>query len=660
LWRTVSDPQIDAEAKRVVYVLGWNDQMADAMYSNLWVAATDASGERPLTQGNQRDFGPRWSPDGTRIAYLSTRGGKTQIRVRWMDSGQEAEITRLEQAPSNLAWSPDGRSLAYLAHVPSPPAWSVKLPEKPAGAVWAPPAIVATRLNWRRDGTGIRRPGFTHIFVVPATGGAPRQISTGDYDHHGEPAWMPDGKTILCAAQRYPEADYSLEGDEIYAFPAAGGEARQLTRRSGPDEVPVPSPDGGKIAYIGFDYQSQSYTVRKLYVMNADGSRPRPLSGSLDRDARCPRWSNDSRTVYFLADDRGGTHLYAARSDGTVSQVTRGRQRFGAYSGGSGDFSLAADGRVAAVSSTPSEPADVVTFPVDRPTETRRLTAANESLLAQRDIAPVEEIDYPTFDGKTIQGWVLKPPHFDAAKKYPLILDIHGGPHAMYGIEFNHQMQCYAARGYVVLYTNPRGSTGYGEHFGNVIHLNYPGDDYQDLMRGVDAMLAKGYIDPKRLAVTGGSGGGLLTAWIIGHTDRFAAAVSQYPVTDWITQAGSADLGYLFAALWMKAMPWENPEQYLKHSPIFFAQNFKTPTMVVTGEADYRTPIGQSEELYFALKARKVDAALVRIPDEPHGIRGAHPSHRIAKIEYILGWIDQYARSPLRGPPPRAAVGNQQ
>jgi acylaminoacyl-peptidase len=267
----------------------------------------------------------------------------------------------------------------------------------------------------------------------------------------------------------------------------------------------------------------------------------------------------------------------------------------------------------------------------------------NDSLLADRAAGAVEEIRYKSFDGRPIQGWIIKPPGFDASKKYPLILEIHGGPHYMYGVDFSHEMQSYAGRGYVVLYLNPRGSTGYGEEFGNVVHTRYPGDDYKDLMAGVDALLAKGYIDPKRLCVTGGSGGGLLTAWAIGHTDRFVAAVSQFPVTNWITQVGTADNGYQHAASWMKTMPWENPQQYIQHSPIFFAGNFKTPTMVITGEADYRTPIAESEELYFALKARKVDSVMVRIPDEPHGIRGAHPSHRIAKLEYILAWFEKYA-----------------
>jgi dipeptidyl aminopeptidase/acylaminoacyl peptidase len=642
-WRTVSDAQISPDGAAVVYVLGSTDRMKDAMYSSLWIAPVDGKSARPLTTGPFKDTSPRWSPDGTRIAYLSNRSGKNQIRVRWMDSGQETEITSLESSPAGIAWSPDGRSIAFIARAPGKPDWSVKMPEKPAGAVWAAPPIVVTRLQWRNDGSGITPPGRQQLFVVPVEGGAPRQISTGDFDHRADPAWMPDGRTIVVSGLRQPDAEYSLEGDEIYAFDAASGAVRQLTKRSGPDENPVPSPDGSRIAFIGNDYQLRSYFVRKLYVMNADGSRVRCLTGAHDRDVVKPQWSSDSRTVYFLSDDRGSTQLYAARLDGTVRQVTSGAARFGGY-GAAPAFSLSENHRVALVRSTPAEPADVVTFTIDRPAESRRLTSANDSLMTARSIGAVEQITYDSFDGKSIQGWIVKPPGFDPAKKYPLLLDIHGGPHAMYGVEFDQQRQIFAGRGFVVLYTNPRGSTGYGEEFGNIIHTRYPGDDYTDLMLGVDAVLARGYIDPKRLAVTGGSGGGLLTAWIIGHTDRFAAAVSQYPVTNWITEVGTADHGYHFASVWMKAMPWENPDQYIKHSPIFFADKFKTPTMVLTGESDFRTPMAQSEELYFALKARKVDAVLVRIPDEPHGIRGEHPSHRIAKMEHILGWVEKYTR----------------
>jgi acylaminoacyl-peptidase len=561
-----------------------------------------------------------------------------------MDTGQEAQITDLQPSPSNITWSPDSSSIAFTRRVPGKPSWSVRMPEKPAGARWADPPIVVTQLRWRADGGGILQPGFTHVFVVPAIGGTARQITSGDFDHGGRSglAWTPDGKSILTSARRIPDAEYSLEGDDIFAFRVSDGEARQLTTRKGPDSNPTPSPDGRKIAYTGFDFKHQSYTVTNLYVMDADGRNPKLLTG-LDRDVSSPRWSPDSSTIYFTADDRGATYVHAVTLDGKRKQLSTKRHRFTGY-GLPEAFSVSPNGRVATIRSTPKEPYDVITFTLERPDEVTRLSAVNDSLLAAREVADVEEITYKSFDGRPIQGWIMKPPGFDPSKKYPLLLEIHGGPHYMYGVEFSHELQSFAGRGFVVLYTNPRGSTGYGEEFGNIIHTKYPGDDYKDLIAGVDLMIEKGYVDPKKLCVTGGSGGGLLTAWAIGQTDRFAAAVSQFPVTNWITQVGTADNGYNHGASWMKAMPWENPKQYLDRSPIFLAGNFKTPTMVITGEADYRTPIAESEELYFALKARKVDSVLVRIPDEPHGIRGAHPSHRVAKLEHILGWLEKYTR----------------
>lgn len=642
-WRTVSSPQISRDGKTVVYMMGWNDRMSDAMYSNLWMASVEGADQRPVTQGAFRDSMPRWSPDGKRLAYLSNRSGKPQIHVRWMDTGQEAPITDLQEAPANIAWSPHGTWIAYTAHVPAKPSWSVNMTEKPAGAKWAEPPIIVTRLHRRQDHEGLIKPGYTHVFVVPSTGGAPREISTGDYDY-GAPAWTPDGQWILTASHRVPDADYDLEGPEIYAISVRDGEVRQLTHRKGPDDNPVPSPDGKKIAYTGYDFKRQSYTVTHLYVMDADGGNPRQLAAALDRDVHTPVWSADSSEIYFAAEDHGMSHLYRVKLDGKYDQLTSGKVRFAsAYATGDA-FTVSDQGQIAIVGSSYILPADIVTFNAHGSPQLTRLTKANDSLLMDRNPSEVEEFTYDSFDGRPIQAWIVKPPDFDASKKYPLILEIHGGPHAMYGVEFAHEFQVQAARGFVVLYTNPRGSTGYGEEFGNTIDTRYPGDDFKDLMAGVDAVLARGYIDTKKLAVTGGSGGGLLTAWIIGHTDRFAAAVSQYPVTNWITQAGTADAGYFFAAIWMKAMPWENPKQYMEHSPIFFADKFQTPTMVITGEADYRTPIEESEQLYFALKARKVPAVLVRIPDEPHGIRGAHPSHRIAKMEHVLGWIEKWTQ----------------
>ncbi|HTB11571.1 MAG TPA: S9 family peptidase [Bryobacteraceae bacterium] len=645
--RSVGDPQITRDGKSVIYVLGFNDKMSDQKLSNLWMVSSDGKDNRPLTSGAFRDSSPRISPDGARIAYLSNRSGKVQIHVRWLDGSQEAQITDLQQAPGNIEWSPDGKWIGYTARVPSKPDWSVRLPEKPNGAKWADPPIVITKLRWTADGQGILQPGYTHVFAVPASGGAPKQITNGDYNHGGGAgggfAWSSDGKSIYVATNRIPDADYALEGGDIYAYSVDGGSVKQLTDRKGPDTDPVPGPGGKKIAYIGHDWKFQSYTVNHLYLMDADGKNSKNITASLDRDVRSPHWSWDGKTIYFLVEDHGNTQLYSADPEsGAVKAVTDGVQQLGAGGGGEG-FTLANNSMIATVRSTPNEPGDVVVLPGYRQAAPARLTQVNESLLSQYQLGPVEELTFDSFDGKNMQGWIIKPPNFDPSKKYPFILDIHGGPHAMDGVSFKHEFQIQAAHGYVVLYLNPRGSTGYGEEFGNIIHTHYPGDDYKDLMIGVDKMVEKGYIDPKKLCVTGGSGGGLLTAWTIGHTDRFAAAVSQYPVTDWITQAGTADGGYTHAALWMKTLPWDDPKQFIEHSPIFFAKNFKTPTMVITGEADRRTPIAESEELYFALKAQKVPAVLVRVPDESHGIRG-HNSHYIDKIEYILAWMEKYTK----------------
>ena len=644
--RTVSDPQISRDGKTVIYVLGWSDQMVDQRFSNIWMVSSDGKDNRPLTTGSYKDSSPRISPDGTRIAYVSNRSGKNQIHVRWLDTGQEAQITELQQAPSNIEWAPDGKWIGYTARVPAKNDFSIRLPEKPAGAKWQDPPIVITKLRWTADGQGILQPGYTHVFAVPATGGAAKQITSGDYNHGGAGpgasgfAWSADGKWIYASTNRIPDADYSLEGGDIYAYSVDDGSVKQLTTRKGPDTEPVPGPGGKKIAYLGHDWKFQSYTVNHLYLMDADGSNPKNITASLDRDVRSPHWSWDGKTIYFLVEDHGSTQLYSVDVESAaVKQVTSGVQQLGM----GGGFTLANNAMIATVRATEDSPGDVVVLPAYRQAPPVRVTSANDSLMSQYQLGAVEELTFDSFDGKNMQGWIIKPPGFDPAKKYAFILDIHGGPHSMYGVAFQHELQIQAARGYVVLYMNPRGSTGYGEEFGNIIHTHYPGDDYKDLMIGVDKMIEKGYIDPKKLCVTGGSGGGLLTAWVIGHTDRFAAAVSQYPVTDWVTQAGTADGGYTHSALWMKTLPWENPQQLMEHSPIYFAKNFKTPTMVITGESDRRTPIAQSEELYFALKARKVPSVLVRVPGEFHGIRG-YDSHYIAKIEYILAWMEKYTK----------------
>jgi acylaminoacyl-peptidase len=600
-WRDIGTPRINSEGTAVVYVESWNLRDGDRACANLWTVATAGGTPRRLTDGPWRDNSPTWSPDGASLAYLSDRDGTPQIWVRRLDSAAGQRITRLEAPPLTIAWSPDGTLLAYTAPtVQAPPA-----------APWAPAAI----LPFLR-----RAAARVQLFVVPAVPSAARALPLGDLDGaldiHGEPAWMPDGQSILASAAAPPDAARALEGGEIYAVRVAGGERRQITRHPGPDYAPVPSPDGSRIAWLAREPKPQSHVTTKLYVANADGSRAKVLAGALDRDVSHVQWSNDSRTVYFLADDRGATHVYAARSDGSVRQVTNAAERLRG-------FSLAGNGRAVAVRQTSSAPAELVMFPVDLPAKPVKLAAANAALLAERVLGAVEEIQY-TSDGKTIQGWTVKPPGFDAAKKYPLLVDIDDAPRRMCGGEFRLRAQIFAARGFVVLCANPRGTPGYGEEFGNLIRSRFPGDDFDDLMRGVDHLIAKGYIDPARLSISGG----LLAAWAIGHTDRFHAAVVRHAIADWVTDVAHAPDGIHRAAAWMGAMPWDDPEQYVKHSPIYFAGNFRTPTLVLAGDAD-----PGAEELYFALQSRKVDSALVRLGAE------GRPSRVILEWEAMLGWL---------------------
>jgi len=637
-WRTPSQPQISPDGRRIVYTLETADRFNDRFENTLWMVSVDGKDHRPIGPGRLA----RWSPDGSKLAYLK----QSQLWVRWMDTGAETAITSLETPPAALSWSPDGTQLAFLRRVAGTPEWSIKMPKPPEGAKWAEPPAVVTRLRWRADGiggAGLIPNGFTHLFVVPATGGAPRQLSTGDFHHGGEPAWTPDSKTIYLHAARSPNADHELFPDDIWAFDTATGRPTRITQANGPEQNPLVSPDGKRIAWLGFGDQGNAAHTTSLWTANPDGSAARRLAQGLDRNVSTPVWAADGKTIYAVVEDAGTSAVYSFGPDGNYQPITDGKLRLATAYAAAEAMTLARNGQIAITGSAPLQPKEVFTLSATPGAPLSKLTDTNGSLLAAHPPGAVEEIRYPSFDGRPIQGWIIKPPAFDPAKKYPLILDIHGGPHAMYGIEFNHQMQMYAARGFVVLYTNPRGSTGYGESFANVIHGSYPGDDYQDLMAGVDAVVAKGYIDPKKLCVTGGSGGGILTAWIVTRTARFAAAVSQYPVINWFTQTGSADIGLLMTR-WMKSMPWENPKQYIDHSPLFFADKVTTPTMLITGEEDWRTPIGQTEEFYFALKARKIDTVMVRIPREPHGIRGAFPSHRIAKVEHILGWFAKYVQ----------------
>ena len=642
------DPQISPDGKKIVYARSFADIMADRNYSNLWTINPDGSDNRPLTTGPHSETSPRWSPDGGRLAYVSDVGGTSQVYVRWMDTGQTARITSLQFAPSNLSWSPDGTQISFAANVPAKPVEVGTLPKAPTGAKWEEAPTVYNRPIYRFNGAGYLKPGYTHVFVVSAEGGTPRQITNGDFQYGGlgnqasAAVWTPDSRYLLISANRHKDNELNPSDTEIYEFAVADGSVRQLTDRRGPDGGPQISPDGKSIAYTGYDDKYQGYQVTRLYVMDRDGKNPRLVSGKLDRDVRSPHWAPDGSGIYFMYDDEGNTKLGFFKLDGSYKQVTDHMGSGGSSYAAGGAFTVAKNGTFVVTYTSGSDPGDIA---VGSGTGTPKvITQLNRDLLAARKLGKVEPFWFESSkDARKIQGWIVTPPDFIPGKRYPTILEIHGGPFANYGERFDIEKQIWAAHGYVVVYINPRGSTSYGEEFGNLIHHAYPGDDFYDLNSAIDAAVAKGDADPDQLFVTGGSGGGVLTCWMIGRSTRFRAAASLYPVIDWYSFALTSDIPVLVTKYWFPGPPWEYPDQYAKRSVISLVKNVKTPTMLMTGESDFRTPISQAEEYYEALKLLEVPSVLVRVPDEPHGI-SRHPSHHVAKVAYVMNWFDQYRK----------------
>ncbi len=629
---TVSGPRLSPDGSEVVYTRGWIDKMNDRRASALWIMNADGSKNRFLTEGSS----PQWSPSGDRIAFTA-RGepSGTQIFVLHRGVSEPAtQITRLENSPSNVGWSPDGRWIAFTSRVDGKSGWGISPPGKPDGAKWTQAPRVVEDLVYRRDRVGFFEAGHSHIFVVPATGGTPRQITSGDWSHdRGGLSWTPDGKEILFASLRVPEAEYAWRESEIYAVEVSTGAIRQLTRRRGPDTNPVVSPNGKAVAFTGYDFTDDTYVASALYIMNLDGSNPRPLTEELDRSPRSLRWGEDSEGVYFSANDHGTRNLYFADMGGGVRPVTRGRQMLTVTD-------LRRDQAVGVLSS-PHRTGELVGVTLTTGS-TWTLVHVNDDVLDYVSLGEVEEINYSSTDDLPIQGWVIKPPDFDASKKYPLILAIHGGPHGMYHVGFNFAWQVHAAKGYVVLYTNPRGSSGYGSAFGNEIKRAYPGKDYDDLMAGVDEVISRGYIDEENLFVYGCSGGGVLTSWVVGQTHRFAAASANCPVTNWLSFVGTTD-----GATWyynFDHLPWEDPSEHLRRSPLMHVGNVSTPTMLMTGVNDLRTPISQTEEYYQALKLRKVPTAMVRFNGEYHGTT-SKPSNFMRTQLYLHHWFQKHART---------------
>ncbi|MEM9840415.1 MAG: S9 family peptidase [Pseudomonadota bacterium] len=634
-----ADPQIAPDGKHALYSRRGYDIMTDRATTDIWLVALDGSLHEPLLTEIPGLRSARWSPDGGRIAYLASAGsGRTGLYVHYIESGRSSALATFSESPGSLTWGPDGESLAFAKAVPAKGTSLVSPPKKPKGAQWAEPPKMIDRARYRSDGGGFRELAYTHIFVIPADGGTARQLTSGEFNHGGPISFADEGSAIVFSANRHEGWELETIESDIFSVSVADGTLSQITDAPGSEGSPTVSPDGKHIAYIQRNNEAQNpYIMPKLMVMDADGSNPVQLAGDLDRRPSSPQWSDD-RTLTFTYHNEGETQVGVMNLAGkleeklTISGTTVGRP----YLSGSYD----AQGKTFVYTKgSSSRPGDLYVH-AGKP---RQLTALNEDLLAQRDLGEVTAFTYPSpLDGQEIDGWMITPPGYEKGKTYPLIIEIHGGPHLAYGPHFSAELQRMAAEGYVVIYDNHRGSSGYGEAFGQLLKFKYSSkDDFADHMGAVDWAVENGYADEDNLFITGGSAGGIATAYAVGLTDRFKAAVAAKPVINWVSKTLTADSYIGQQRHQFPGPPWEYLDHYWERSPLSLVGNVSTPTMLITGEVDYRTPMSETEQFYQALQLRQVPTAMVRIPGSGHGIAG-RPSRLNAKVDYILAWFEKY------------------
>jgi dipeptidyl aminopeptidase/acylaminoacyl peptidase len=656
----IAEGQISPDGRQVAFTRVTINESKDDYESSLWIVpASGGSEPRSLTSGT-RDSSPRWSPDGKTIAFVRSaeKDGKSQppqIFSLQLDGGEARPITDVARGAGAPVWSPDGTKIAFSSTT-RPDDLSPPAPPAPKSDV-----RVITSAVYRSNGGGWNdqdRP--SHIWVTSVRPGEivkATQLTSGKYSEGGH-AWAPDGSRIYFASTRVDDAYYLQSDSDLYSVPATGGEITRVASINGSIGGPRPSPDGKWIAFNGTLYGTpeRSYDQSDLFVASADGSgTPRNLTakydfdigGGVGGDQRAPRgggsggaiWSSDGKSIITVAGEQGSANLIRIDvASASVTPVYSGAHTVQAYA------STPDAKTIVAVKSTGTEINDL--FVIDAAaggSSAKQITRVNDALFKTIKLSEPEAVSWTSFDGKKIEGWVLHPPDFDKSRQYPFILEIHGGPHSAYGNVFTHEFHWMAAKGYVVLYPNPRGSSNYGQDFGNIIQYRYPGDDYKDLMAGVDMMVKRGYVDARRMGITGGSGGGLLTNWAITQTNRFAAAVSMRSIADWSGFWYTADFT-LYTPSWFKKAPWEDPADFVARSPITHVANVKTPTMFIDGDDDLRTPPSDGGEMMFrALKYMKVPTVMVRVPGETHELsRSGKPKHRVERLQHILGWFDKY------------------
>ena len=640
----VSSPEVSPDGTQVVYLRHGYDVMSDGRTADLWHVYPGTNTHRPLVSGEASVSSPRFSPDGSRVAYVSDAEGGSELFVYYLDTRVAHRITRVDGSISNPRWSPDGSQLAFNAPVGYTPAESVvRLPPKPEGAEWNEAPSYTERLRFRADGVGELADERQQVFVVPADGRSARQLTRDSFDVTLAD-WHPSGDRLLATANLSDADERSPLNSDVVAIDLTSGNLTTLVDEAGPDNHARFAPGGGRFAYLSSPDQLRGYENAVLRL--AGGAEARALTTELDRSVDDFAWIGEE-ALLIQYDDDGDTRL--ARVDAATGALEPLVDRLGGLSLGrpysGAQFSASADGKVVAFTLAGSDhPADLAVW---RDGQVERLTDLTAELRARAELGAVEEIRVESeAGGESVEAWIVKPPGFDASRQYPLILEIHGGPYTNYGDRFSMEAQLYAAAGYVVAYANPRGSTSYGERFANLIEDNYPGEDYDDLMAVVDEVVGRGYVDTERLYVTGGSGGGVLTAWIVGQTDRFRAAVVAKPVINWTSFVLSADGTPFFSDYWFSAKPWEDYELYWRRSPLSLVGEVSTPTMLLVGDSDYRTPVHESEQYYTALRLRGVPTALVKIPGAGHSI-AQRPSNLMAKVSGVLGWFERYGGEPV-------------
>ena len=644
-WAT--DPRVSPDGNTIVYVRKSNDIMNDRERSNLWQGSIKGTNHRPLYSGLNTIRSPRWSPNGEKLAFISNNTGSQQIHVRWIDDGETAVVSQLQESPSNLSWSPDGKWLAFTMNVKAVPETIAEPRAKPEGANWAEKPITVTTTQYQYDGQGIVEPAYRHVFIVPADGGSARQLTQGNFNHYGSLAWSLNSDHIFFSAYRSDDWELVSGEADIYSVSINTSKIKQITNQSGAERSPMISPNGQLIAFTKKERRPLAYSPDRIGIMSLDGKNMRLLSEELDGDANNVQWASDSRSLYYTYDERGIRKIGQVTVKGKLKEIIEG---LGGTTLGrpylSGNFHVA-NNTIAFTHGTSERPANIG---IVNEGKIQILTALNNDLLGHRKLGLVNEITYKSsFDGQEIQGWYITPPDFDPAKKYPLILEIHGGPHLAYGPYFSAELQIMAAAGYIVFYNNYRGSLSYGEDFALLLQYKYSSsEDFADHMSGIDSLINLGFIDDKNLFIAGGSAGGIATAYAVGLTDRFNAAVAAKPVINWLSKPLTADsmVGQIYHQF--PGPPWEHLEHYWKRSPLSLMGNVTTPTLLITGEDDRRTPISETEQFYQGLRLRGIDSAMVRLPDTSHGIANK-PSRLISKVDHILAWFERYRIKKIKG-----------